>query len=283
MMKKALLATAIAALSVSSYAMEVMDEEALASTTGQDGLTVTITPPVGGITADIIWHDTNGYTGAATAGAVVIGDPLGGATVGTHDSFSIVATGGIVLDIDASADVHSGTAGNQPGLRVAVSLPTGMTINTGDISVAASAGVGANVTAQTADIFNNMTITVGSGTLATINLGNEPLSGAMIMVNTALTNGLDISNFALNDANSSGSINVVTLSVDDAGAGANLTTAINIDATATGLLATIGTLGSATGIDVTMVDVGLGSTTSMGDVEIKGLNLVGTTIRIAGH
>ncbi|MDF2445574.1 MAG: hypothetical protein K0S46_810 [Moraxellaceae bacterium] len=279
MMKKALLATAIAALSVSSYAMEAMDEEALASTTGQDGLTVTITPPGAGISADIIWHDIGGYTGAATSGAVVIGDPNNSATTGTHDSFRIVATGGIVLDIDASGSVNGA-----PGLKVGVSLPTGMVLTTGDISVAATSGTPAyTLTNQSADILNSMTITFGSGSLASINLGSEPLSGAMIMVNTSLTSGLNIANFALNDANSSGSLNAVSIAVDDNGAGTNLTTAINIDATSTGLLATIGTLGSATGIDVTMVDVGLGSTTSMGDVQIKGLNLVGTTIRIAGH
>ena len=35
--------------------------------------------------------------------------------------------------------------------------------------------------------------------------------------------------------------------------------------------------------DIAMVDVGLGSTQSIGDVEIRGLNLTGTLINVVGH
>jgi hypothetical protein len=285
-LKKALLASAIAALSSSALAMEAMDEDALASTTGQDGLTVTITPPVAGITANIVWHDNNGYgIGAQTnPGALIIGDPLGGAAAGTHDKFKLTAGGGIVLDVDVSGDVDTVLAGSQPGLRIAVSLPTGATLVTGDVSVATSSGPAAyTLTNQTADILNSMSIAIGSGTVATVNLGNEPNLGAMIQLNATLTGGISISNFALSDANSGGSFNAVTIKIEDNGVGTNLSTGINVDALATGVRFSVASLGSATGMDVTMVDVGLGSAVSMGDIQVMGLNLTGTNILVVGH
>jgi hypothetical protein len=288
-LKKALLASAIAALSSSALAMEAMDEDALASTTGQDGLTITITPPGTGITANIVWHDNNGYgAGAQTnPGALVIGDPLGGAPAGTHEKFSIQTPvgGGIVLDVDVSGDVDAGTIGSQPGLRILVGLPMGATIVTGDISVATSAGPTGSyaLTNQTTDILNSMTIGVGSGTVATVNLGSEAVGTAMIQLNATLTGGIAISNFALTDANSGGAFRAVTVDIEDNGASTNLVTGINVDALATGVRFSVASLGSATGMDVTLVDVGLGSATSMGDIQILGLNLTGTQILVVGH
>lgn len=275
--KKILLATAIAAVSTTSFAMEAMDDSSMSDTTGQDGLLITITPPAAGITTDIIWHDTDGYSTRTTAGAVVI------------DNMSIAIAGaagnnGIVLDIDASGDVNTGTTGNQAGLRIGVSLQNTTTINTGAISVASSAGVGAAVTDQTATVLSNMTLTIGSGSLAEIFLGNEEDSKSMINLNTSLNSGINVSNFQIADTNSGGNITIGTLDINNAGTGAagNLGAVVGINATGTGLLATVTTLGAGTGIDVAMTNVALGSATVMGDVEIKGLNLDGTTINIVG-
>lgn len=275
-LKKALLASAIAALSTSAFAMEAMDDEMLSGTTGQDGLSVLITPPGSGITADIVWHDVGGFSTFTESGAVVI------------TGFSM--TGAIQLDIDATGDINSATTGNQAALRIDVSLPTGTTINTGAISVAHSSGPTAyTLSDQTGTILNSMAISIGSGSLATVNLGNEPNGGAMINVNTTLTGGLSISNFAVNDTGGSftgGSINVGSLLVRNRGDG-NLAANIAVDATATGLrlgLTQLGTAGASPtgGMNITMVDVGLGSTVPMGDVQILGLNMNGGSITIAG-
>ena len=44
MLKKLALVSAISAISVSAFAMEAMDDEAMATTTGQDGITINIVP-----------------------------------------------------------------------------------------------------------------------------------------------------------------------------------------------------------------------------------------------
>ena len=286
MLKKLLLASSIAALSTASMAMEAMDEDALSATTGQDGLTVTITPPAAGITGTFVLQDRGGFTGFATDGAIVIGvADASSPPAGTHDPFKVVATNGIVLDIDATGDIDTVTAGNQPALRVGVSVgAAGMVINTGDVSVATGAALGANVGPQTADILNSMTITIGSGSLATLTLGNEAVTGgAMLNITTNLATGLDIANFALSDANSGGSINAVSIAIDNPGVASNLNVNIDMQAKATGLEFKVNTLGSASGFDIAMVDVGLGSTVSIGDVEIRGLNLTNSLINVVGH
>lgn len=269
--KKVLLATAIAAVSTSSYAMEAMDDSSLSDTTGQDGLIITVTPPAAGIVTDIIWHDTDGYTTRTGAGAVVI------------DNMTIDADSGIRLDIDASGDVDNVATGNQAGLRIGVSLLGTTTISTGDLSVAASNGVGAAVSNQTATILPSMNLTIGSGSLAEIFLGNEEDGKSMINLNTTLTGGIDVTNFAINDIDSSGSIAIGTLAIDDTGAAnANLAAQVAVDATASGLLVTLTQIGTGAGIDIAMTNVALGSATVMGDVEINGLDLDGTTINIVG-
>lgn len=268
--KKVLLATAIAAVSTSSYALEAMDDSSMSATTGQDGLIITVTPPAAGIVTDIIWHDTDGYTTRTGAGAVVI------------DNMTIDADSGIQLDIDASGDVDNVAASNQPGLRIGVSLLGTTTISTGAISVAASNGVGAAVSNQTATILPSMNLTIGSGSLAEIFLGNEENGKSMINLNTTLTGGIDVTSFAVNDIDSSGSISVGTLAIDNAGASGDLGAQIAVDATASGLLVTMTQVGAGSGIDIAMSNVALGSATVMGDVEINGLDLDGTTINIVG-
>ncbi|MCP5175009.1 MAG: hypothetical protein H6996_07890 [Moraxellaceae bacterium] len=44
MLKKLALVSAISAISVSAFAMEAMDDETMAATTGQDGITINIVP-----------------------------------------------------------------------------------------------------------------------------------------------------------------------------------------------------------------------------------------------
>src|SRR5690554_5049918 len=187
--KKLALVSAIAALPMSGFAMQALDDETMSNVTGQDGLTVGITTPVAGMTMDIIIHDNDGLTGAPDAGAIVI------------DQMKLTTPGEIKLVIDASDNSAS------PLLNIAVTIPTGTTITTGDLSVATSGGIGTtagadntdskydgrSVSNQTATILDSMDITLGSTTLD-IQLGNvaQIVGGTtrMIDLTTTMNGGL---------------------------------------------------------------------------------------------
>lgn len=271
MFKKVLLASAIAALSSTSFAMQAMDDESLSSTTGQDGLDIGITT-ANPITGDIILHDTDGVASLTlpNAGAIVI------------HGFSLDTFGNtITASVDATGDANNDATTNDPMLNIAVSIPTGTQIQTGSISVAHSLGSGAGYDNDSGTILNSMTLTLGA-TNMNIQLGNE-VQGSMIALNTVMTGGLSIAGFALNDANSGGSINAGNITVSDAGAAnTDLTLDVGVDATATGLSISLNTVGTG-GMDVVMTNVGLGSATPIGDVDVVGLNVAGTTITLSGH
>lgn len=269
-LKKLALVSAMIAASSSAFAMEAMDEEALSAMTGQEGITIQIDTPA--LTLSTIIHDNDGL-GADTAGAIVIGDPLSAG--GIQNTVIATGAGGISLVIDAAEDAVDGAY-----LNIGVNIAAGTTIQTGDISVAVSNGVGTPISGQTATILESSTITLGATSL-NIQLGNEP-QGAMIAVNTVMTNGLSIANFALNDASSGESISIANLTLRDA-VGTNLTVGdVTVDVEAAGLVVAVNSIGTG-GLYQSMTGVTLGSAPAIGDIEIIGLNLNGTTLTISGH
>jgi hypothetical protein len=125
-----------------------------------------------------------------------------------------------------------------------------------------------------------MTITLGQVDM-NIQLGAEP-QGAMIAVNTVITNGIDITNFALRDGSSGEAIAVAQFLITDAG-GTDLTVAdVTVDVEAAGLVISMNDVGSVSGVSLQMIGVQLGSAPVIGDIEIIGLQLSGTTITVAG-
>jgi len=332
MLKKLALVSAVSMISAGAFAMEAMDDESMATTTGQDGITILVSPgtktsgdlttlgvsaatqtaiDVGGVANtfkglsinQIVIHDDDGWTAAhggtvatTNSGAIVIGDGSAG------DSTVVFAddTTPISILVDAVGD-HDNNGTDSPMLNVRISTPT-LGIKVGSISVANSdAANGATVATDTdgttisgaVKIMNPMEMIVGATTM-NIQLGNET-QGGMIALNASITNGLTIANFALNDVNSGGTIGASSLKVVDNG-GTNLTANVVINAVGSagpageGLYITVAALGSATGADLTMNDVNIGDTaagtpdtTNLGDVQIKGLNLAGTTLIIRGH
>jgi hypothetical protein len=266
--KKLALASAIAALPVSGFAMEAMDDAALSDVTGQDGLSLNIDVPAS--TMDIIIHDGDGSTAGSLTGAA-------GALVINNMSLTTGAGG---IDVDIDADGNAGA----PVLNVAVTIPTGTTISTGDIQVAVSTGMGNAVTNTSANILDSMDITLGQVDL-NIQLGSAEPQGSMIVLDTAITNGITINNFALNDASSGESISVTQIVMEDADGSGNLTVSMTGDVETSGLALTFGQLGAtgaSAGVSLQMSSVTLGSQPAIGDIEIIGLNLNGTTVTIAG-
>jgi len=281
-----ILASAIATTS-SAIAMEAMEDEALAETTGQDGVTINITPPAAGIAMSNVIHDSNGFTGATSAGAIVIGNPLAAAG---HTVTSIDTPGVTTIDmvIDATGDIDSVTAGNQAALNIAITIPTGTIINTGTISAAKSNGGGVAVTDQTGVIMDNTAITLGATTLV-MTLGNEvATTGQMMRLNTTMTGGLDMANFALRDANGGGTggsaIRATNIAIDNSGVSTDLTIDAKVDVVPTGLQINLVTMGTG-GTDMSISALKLGDTTAVaiGTVDVIGLNMNGTLIKIAGH
>jgi hypothetical protein len=284
---QAALVSAIA-LSGSAYAMQAMDDSALSSTTGQDGITVLIALPGGVLNIDqVAIFDGNGfaagtgYPGAAEAGAIVLGKngnaagAAAGAAPTAGTGLSINTGGGSIgLIIDASGGGAAGAGtGTAPVLNINVKLPATLNITTGDISVAGatlSAGtykVDANTTTGkgAVKILNSMTLQLGGATM-NIQLGN-PNQGAMIVAGGTITGGLGITNLGVvdNATLNAGTLNVAQFTLTSNGS-ANLALAATIDVTNTaGLTAAGFTNPNGSAVTAGGLVIGMGTLTAGGN------------------
>ena len=109
--KKLALASAIATMPMSAFALDEITDEAMADVSGQDGISATLNIGLAGITTDIFIHDKDGlsnvpafaaYSGSSAYsfdGAIVI------------DNMAIAVGGAnITIAIDAGDRLTSGTA-----------------------------------------------------------------------------------------------------------------------------------------------------------------------------
>jgi hypothetical protein len=269
--KKLALVTAVAALPMSGFAMEALDDATLSGVTGQDGILIQLGTE---ISSDIIIHDKDGYAGAYVgAGAIVLqGFAL---TFGaTGDTISIA--------IDAGAQ-----GAGDAVLNIAVTTPANMSLDLGTVGVAASNGASGTgtwgVNGAITDVMTLGTLTLGSTSL-NIQLGAEP-QGNMISTSATITGGVELTGFSLIDAGgaiSGGAINIGALTILDQ-AGSDLTVVAGVDVDATALVVTVVQMGDATnGADLRIANLSFGNPGAvLGDIEISGLDLTGT-IRISG-
>lgn len=280
--KKIALVTAIAAAPFSAFAAESLDDAMLSGVTGQDGIAINLGLNV---TTNAIIHDTDGIDNVSTThsfdGAIIV--------TGLNIDTNTVLGGEIRVEIDAGdSSTASGTA---PVLNINVAIPTGTTIQTGTLRVGNSnrddaSGWSYEAGSVSGVIMSNATITLGA-TTANIQLGNEA-QGNMIQVDTVITGGVSIANSTLNDAGgvlTGGVIGSSNIQILDNG-GSDLTVDVGMDVTATdGLLITLNQVGNAaTGFDMRIERLYLGTTTLgyLGDVELTGVNLNGSTVSISG-
>jgi len=157
MLKKLALVSAVSMISAGAFAMEAMDDESMASATGQDGITIMLSPAtvargnllLMGVTAptldtvtpfsngtdatlgtnddmykglsirQVVIHDDDGMVGNLDSGSLVIGNGT------AADSTVVFAKGDnpIIIDLDMVGDT-SATAGNQSMLNVKITTPT---------------------------------------------------------------------------------------------------------------------------------------------------------------
>ena len=263
-------------LSANAMAMQAMDDESLGATTGQDGLNIGISLDGGQITVDQLFiHDNDGLNGgAANAGAIVIGtgeENKPGIRI-TQNGEGNLAT--LVIDTDA------GTSPDGAFLNVAAEI-SGLTAEIGSIGVGASGtqnGVVRGTTGTNNEILTGLTLELGSMS-ANVQLGATP-QGAMIKLDSEITEGLKLTNLGIKDNAGGGSIVLDSIHVVDTGS-SNLGLNASISVKPEGLAITPG----AQNISAYIGGVHLGSATakSIGDIEIKGLNMGESTITITGH
>lgn len=289
------------AISGNAMALQAMDDESLSSATGQDGIDLTIT--TSGISiAKLLVHDNDGLdstvatngglnlggTGIAgdfttgAAGAIVVN----GVTVGVSATQANAAFGGALAKI--SIDTDSGQGGGATGnafLNINVKT-NGIDVGVGSIAVAKSNDVSAMVGARRGagaetTIISGLNLTVGASEL-NVQLGAQP-QGAMIVANGTIQGGISINSLNLVDAATTGVIAIGGLKITTANS-ANLTvdTAISV---LPGTHASGGGLAiSSTGSnDIYIGSIALGNASSIGSVEIQGLNMGTNTILVSGH
>lgn len=260
-LKKLALVSAMIAASSSAFAMEALDEEAMAAATGQDGLRITLDTNLSGMNIKWIDRDGTGVAGYGNAGAVTIG-PVG------------ISTTGMTIDIDAGGSVGDTTGDGL--LAIGISAPNAINVNLNNTAIAvadATASGSTSGTATTVIQFDaTAALTIGAGLTMDIELGNEVNDFVTINANlgTVTLTGLSIV-----DGSSSESIGIATMTLSGL---TIVDQTINIEAT--GLVINTGT--GLTSVGLALEGLTLGSTPSIGDVYVTGLNLSNNTITVAG-
>jgi hypothetical protein len=243
--KKAALAAAVAALPMTGFAMEALQDEALSEVTGQDGITITL----GSTGAFDI------FIGDADGDAQNTPNRLTGLAGGIYIDGFDTGAGNTVIEIDADVDT----------IQAGITLGAG-TIDLGAISPSDGSGPGTTVL--------DMGTLTHTGITINVQLGAED-QGNFAVLTGMVTGGINLNNFSINDTNSTGAISMDLL-VNDAGAGTDLTLSGNVNVTTGGI-----TIENLPSVDVSLNNLNVGGTGDIGDVSIIGLTT--PNITIAGH
>ncbi|WP_180170253.1 DUF6160 family protein [Acinetobacter sp. YH12027] len=283
------------AFSANAMAMQAMDDAALSSTTGQDGINIGI--GISKIEIEKLFiHDNDGLTdtakgGTSTAGAIVIqgngikGDALEnkgiiiGANYDNGGAYLLASRNLADLRIDTDA----GTGANGAFINIAADV-SGLDIKIGEIGVTASGTAGTTGIRRGGDdsnynaILSGLSLKTGPMT-ANVQLGAAP-QGAMIKLSTTMVGGLEIKDLGILDASTktatreAGEIFIESIKVADAGK-SDLT--INQDVRVYGKEGTnngyIQMVSNSGPIDNYVKGIHLGSKDagSIGDIEVQGL------------
>lgn len=283
------------AISGQAMAMESLDDAALSSATGQEGITVQISTPDAIKINSLYLHDKDGYVdatkpGANTAGAIAVGTLAAGVNGATANQ---QANGITITQVDAAKplltldiDADGGTSTSATGTTNAPFLNIGAAVGATKIEVGEISVVKSNTTAtglrrggsDKATIIEGLTIDMGDLT-ANIQLGNTP-QGAMIKLNSVINNGLSISNLSLKDNGGGGNLVLDSIKVADA-KGTNLTVNSDISVKTNGLVVTDN--GGPRDVLISGIHLGSAANASIGDLEINGLDMGKSTITVTGH
>jgi len=289
------------AISGQAMAMESMDDSALSSTTGQEGITLKIKTDEVKI-GKLIVHDNDGLSAAATISPTTAALAGGTATAGgitvngvsvkvdTTSPFALASAGaraalGLTNDVLAivKVDADAGAGGTAPVLNVNM-LNNAMAIHVDSIGVGASNSVASmagkarrGVTSET-PIIENLDLTVGASAL-NIQLGNQS-QGGLIAANGTIGGGIRIANLNINDTNGGGKIGIQNMAITSADS-TNLTVNTLIGVNSNGL-----SIKSTGANDIYMGSIKLGdlaTAKSLGSIEIQGMEMINSEILVSGH
>lgn len=296
--------TLISAMAVATNAMALqsMDDDALSSATGQDGITITLNTDANGITIDQLYlHDnddlslaTNIAGATQTAGAIGISN-IQITTVDNNGNDQAGTLATVKIDTDGGNAVNGSNAFLNVGLQLG-----NIKIALDNITVGASNDKDA-MTGATRGTVNDTTILSGydgnakklsvvlGGSNLNIQLGNiENAQGAMIKATGTINGGLKLSNIAIQDASGGGAIGIDNIIVTDSNS-SNLTANANISATADGLKITSASSSLKHDVYLDQIRLGAlsgmasGATKAIGDVELQGVNANAVSVFITGH
>lgn len=256
--KKLALVTAVAALPMSGFAMEALDDATLSDVTGQTGIQIGLSLTQ---TMDVLIDDTDGLdvgTGPAThtvSGGILI------------QNMGITGTATVEIDAGGESTVDG-------VLVVQVALANGFNIDTGDLyAVDTNDAADGTFTAPGATaILDSVNVAFASGLDLEIQLGD---GAANFMELTGDIGTLTLTNFALNDIAGGGALS--STQIDISGLDVTGTT---VALTATGMEIVTGA--ALNNVDITINDLILGGGAVMGDVYITGLDMSTQTITISG-
>jgi len=289
------------AISGQAMAMESMDDSALSSTTGQEGITLTIKTDEVKI-GKLIVHDNDGLSAAATISPTTATLAGGTATAGgitvngvsvkvdTASPFALASAGaraalGLTNDVLAivKVDADAGAGGTAPVLNVNM-LNNAMAIHVDSIGVGASNSVASmagkarrGVTSEVS-LIQDIDLTIGASAL-NIQLGNQP-QGAMIAANGVIGGGIRIANLTVNDNQGGGQVGIQNMAITSADS-TNLTVNTLIGVNNQGL-----SIKSTGANDIYMGSIKLGdlsTAASLGSIEIQGMEMVNSEILVSGH
>lgn len=273
--KKLALAAAVAVAPMSALALEPMQDDALSSVTGQDGISIGLNLNA---SLNVGIEDTDGF-GTNTGAGMILIENMGLST----------GTGDLNLVIDSAS---SGSGGGV--LQVSIQADA-LTVDTGDLYVgqgtdgtdvaAGIAKVGTELTAVQGSAFSDPILESVSVTLNDLELSLQLGSEASNLFAISTTSVLSIEigtladgsdNLTLNDAAGGGALSVDQLALNNLDVDG-----ITGQVTTSGLV--INTNGALTGVEVAAMGVQLGTADSIGNVYVTGLDLSNTAITIAGH
>lgn len=218
------------AFSANAMAMQAMDDAALSSTTGQDGLSIGL--GISKVTVDKLFvHDNDGLSntalgGTSTAGAIVIqgttdaanakeitltdGSKISSADFGVFVGANYKDGGAYLLDThnlaDLVIDTDAGTAAKGGAFINVAAQVSGLEIHIGEIGVTASGtqGTANSAIRRGGDSSSYNAILSGLGIKtgimsANVQLGAAP-QGAMIKLNSVMQGGLEITDLGILDS-----------------------------------------------------------------------------------
>ena len=281
------------AVSVNAMALQAMDDASLSKTTGQEGITIAIDTTSGIKVGKLFVHDNDGFENST----LTFGEGTEAQTINTlGDSNAAVKAAAITVN-DVTIKKAAGNTGNLATLTVDAADVAGkpvlnvlaetgaLDVTIGSIGVATSKEYNETLNVRGVEeneqeIITGFSLSLGA-TKANIQLGNAP-QGAMIVVDSEIKGGLTTS-LTLNDTSDTGggAIAISGLKVTSSGS-ANLNADAKIGVKSDGLYITP----ASSNINAYIQSVGIGNKAnpaSIGSVEIQGLNLGGTSIKISGH